>query len=112
MNPAIYLLCFLPLLIALLEQSAQRKAWAARRAARPKKKGAACMTELINRYIGKECIVYTMNSQVSGTIREVWGGWVSIETAGAPEALNLDYIVRIREYPRRKNGKKKAAVLD
>jgi thioredoxin 1 len=31
---------------------------------------------------------------------------------GKIEALNLDFVMRIREYPRKKNGKKKSVVLD
>ena len=28
------------------------------------------------------------------------------------ELINLDFVTRIREYPRKKNGKKKSVVLD
>jgi len=34
------------------------------------------------------------------------------ENSGAEEVINLNFIVRIKEYPRKKNGKKKAVVLD
>ena len=31
---------------------------------------------------------------------------------GKIEAINLDFVIRIREYPRNKKGKKKSVVLD
>lgn len=35
-----------------------------------------------------------------------------MEKDGKIEVLNLDFVIRIREYPRNKNGKKKAIVVD
>ena len=35
-----------------------------------------------------------------------------LEKNGKIEALNLDFVIRIREYPRKKNGKKKTVILD
>lgn len=70
------------------------------------------MYELAQSFIGKECIVYTFNSQLTGTIRQVNEGGILLEKSGEQEAVNFDFIVRIREYPRNKNGKKKSAVLD
>ena len=71
------------------------------------------MFELAKKFIGKECIIYTFNSaQYTGIIKEVNEGGLLLEKEGAQEALNFDYIVRIREYPRNKNGKKKSVILD
>lgn len=71
------------------------------------------MLELAKRFIDRECIIYTFNSNVlSCTIREVTDGAVWIDNAGTMEAVNIDFIVRIREYPKKKNGKKKSVVLD
>lgn len=70
------------------------------------------MLELAKRFIEKECIVYTFNSQLTGVIKEVSGGAILLESGSAVEVVNLDFIVRIREYPRKKNGKKKSVVLD
>lgn len=81
-----------------------------------KKKGKIIMTELVKKFIGKECIIYTMNSsaeQISGTIGEIDGEWITVENMnGGQEIVNLEYVTRIREYPRNKNGKKKSVVLD
>jgi len=71
------------------------------------------MFELAKKFIGKECIIYTFNSaQYTGTVTEVNEGGLLLQKEGAIEALNFDYIVRIREYPRNKNGKKKSVILD
>ena len=71
------------------------------------------MTELAKRFIDKECLIYTFNgSQINGTVKEVGDGAILVEKNGAVEAVNIDFIMRIREYPRKKNGKKKSVVLD
>lgn len=77
-----------------------------------KKTGERKMFELAQKFIDKECIIYTFNSQVTGVIKEVNQGGIFVENGNTTEALNFDYIVRIREYPRNKNGKKKSVVLD
>ena len=70
------------------------------------------MFELAQNFLGKECIIYTFNSQITGTVKEVNKGGILIDKAGTPEAVNFDFIVRIREYPKNKNGKKKSVILD
>ena len=70
------------------------------------------MLELAKRFIEKECIIYTFNNQVVGIIKEIEGNALMIEKNGVFEAVNLDFVVRIREYPKKKNGKKKSVVLD
>ena len=69
------------------------------------------MKELAKRFIGEECIIYTLVSfdgALQGVIREVEDGGMIVEKAsGEREAVNLDYVVRIRQYPRKKNGRKK-----
>ena len=71
------------------------------------------MKELAKRFIEKECIIYSFDShQLEGIIKEVTNGAVLVEKGGNLEAINLDFIIRIREYPRNKKGKKKSVVLD
>ena len=46
-------------------------------------------------------------------IKEIGDGGMVIEkSAGEREIINLDYVTRIREYPRTKRGRKKGVVLD
>ena len=72
------------------------------------------MRELAKRFIDKECIISSFdgNHQYEGVIKEVTDGAILLEKNGKIEALNLDFVIRIREYPRKKNGKKKSVVLD
>ena len=72
------------------------------------------MIELAKRFIGKECLIYAFDSnhQFEGTIKEVTDGAILIEKDEKLEAINLDFVIRIREYPKKKNGKKKSVVLD
>ena len=68
------------------------------------------MNELIKNYIGKEIIVWTSSSNgITGTITRLEENWVELEdNLGNKQIINTDYISRIQEYPRNKNGKKKA----
>ena len=69
--------------------------------------------ELAEKFIGKECLVYTVNSQkLTGEIKEVTDGALLLEKDRKSEAINLDFVIRIREYPKNKKGKKKSVVLD
>lgn len=74
------------------------------------------MKELAKRFIGEECIIYTITSNdgsVQGLIKEIDDGGMVIEKkTGELEIVNLDFVTRIREYPRKKNGRKKGVVLD
>ena len=74
------------------------------------------MKELAKRFIGEECIIYTITSNdgsIQGVIKEIEDGGMVIERSyGGREIVNLDFVTRIRQYPRKKNGKKKDFVLD
>lgn len=70
------------------------------------------MVELCKKFIDKECIIYTYNSQIVATLKEVTDGALLIEEKGEEQAVNIDFVVRVREYPRKKNGKKKGVVID
>ena len=88
-------------------------AWLAHRTASKKKEDKTHMKELATSFLGKECLIYTVNSQtLTGTVKEVTDGALLLESETTREAVNLEYIVRIREYPRNKKGNKKSVVLD
>lgn len=70
------------------------------------------MIELIKSFINKECLIYTINGTINGVIIDVTRGGISINTGKNSEIVNIDYIIRIREYPKNKNGKKKSFILD
>jgi len=79
---------------------------------RKQDKEKLAMKELAKQFIGKECIIYTITSNdgsLQGIIKEVCDGGMIVESlSGERQAVNLDFVTRIREYPRKKNGKKKS----
>ena len=79
-----------------------------------KTEGNTEMKELAKRFIDKECVISSFdgNHQYEGIIKEVTDGAILVEKDGKIEALNLDFVIRIREYPRNKKGKKKSVVFD
>ncbi len=71
------------------------------------------MKALAERFIGKECLLYSFDGhQLDGVVKEVTDGAILVEKSGGLEAINLDFVARIREFPRNKKGKKKSIVLD
>ncbi|MBQ7336589.1 MAG: hypothetical protein IJW92_08985 [Clostridia bacterium] len=71
------------------------------------------MRELAKKFTDRECLIYLFNDhQINGIIKEVGDSAILLESGDTVEAVNLDFIVRIREYPRKKNGKKKSVILD
>ena len=61
-----------------------------------------------------ECIIYTVtstDSSIQGTVKDVTDGGIVLEKDGNVEAVNLEYVTRIREYPRNAKGKRKTIVF-
>lgn len=83
---------------------------------RKQNKENVVMKELAKQFIGEECIIYTIASNdgsIQGVIKEIDDGGMVIErNSGGWEIVNLDFATRIRQYPRKKNGKKKDIVWD
>lgn len=98
------------LIILLIRQSEKRKIAAVLNHRKNHKKEFFKMKELAQKFIGKECLVYTVtsdNSLAKGIIKEITDSGLLIEDNGNLQAINLEYITRIREWPRNANGKKK-----
>lgn len=113
LNPSIYIpIIFLWIIIFIMLHN--RKSVIVRKIIKKRKmEGNTEMKELAKRFIDKECLISTFNgSQFDGIIKEVTDGAILVEKAGTMEAINLDYVVRIREFPKNKKGKKKSVVLD
>ena len=72
------------------------------------------MKELAKRFLDKECLIssFDSNHQFEGVIKEVSDSAILVEKYGTVEAINLDFVIRIREFPKNKKGKKKSVVLD
>lgn len=110
MNITLYIMLFIVIFIIIYDQRRRNELVAKQLKKLRNKKERTVMTELAKRFIDKECIVYTFNAQLTGTIKEVTDTAILVESDGTPEIVNTDYIVRIREYPKNKKGKKKAIV--
>lgn len=67
------------------------------------------------RFLHQECVIYTvsqggsLSAVVECTLEEVGDGWIRISQGEDrnESIMNTANIIRIREYPRNKNGKKK-----
>lgn len=108
-------LSYYVLLVALLllygtEVIRRRSAMKARTMRARKTEGErTAMRELAQRFIGKECVVYTMLGEISpvqGTLTEVSEGGLLIEKKGNVQVMNLDYVVRIEERPSKAKKKR------
>ena len=104
------------LFFVVFRQRSEQKTAAVVHHIKNRKKEAEAMEALAKQFTGKECIIYTINSNdgsIAGIIREVSGSGMLIEDArGQLQAVNLEYVTRIREYPRNKKGKKESVILD
>lgn len=114
-----YIILLAFLLLVILPWIARRRRLAAiRHILNRKKQNREChvMKELAKRFLEKECIIYTIASNdgsIQGVIKELDDGGMVIEKhSGEQEIINLEFVTRIREYPRKKNGKKKGVILD
>ena len=115
MSTATYIpIIFLWVIIFILFRN-QRKAVILRKIIEKKKSGGNTeMKDLAQRFIDKECLIYSFDGshQYEGLIKEVTDRAILVEKGGKIEMLNLYFLIRIREYPKNKNGKKKSVVLD
>ncbi len=106
---AIFLCIIIPMITRKKEETAILKLINKRKNIEEK----AEMTELAKGFVGKDCIIYLFNgNQNTGVIKEVNGNALLVDNDGTQEIINLDFVSRIREYPKKKNGKKKSVVLD
>ena len=114
MNPSYYIPILVLFLILFLIWRNQRNVIAKKNIEKRTTEDKTKMIELAKQFIGKECLIYAFDSnhQFSGVIKEVTDGALLLENNGTLEAINLDFVIRIREYPKNKKGKKKSVVLD
>ena len=115
MNPSTYVPIIILWIIIFFVIFRNRRAVVARQIIKKRKmEGNTEMKELAKRFIDKECLIssFDSNHQFEGVIKEVSDSAILMEKNGTVEAINLDFVIRIREYPKNKKGKKKSVVLD
>lgn len=106
----IWLMLFIIIFFAYLPERKRRKYFANRiiiknRMVNEKGNGKKVMKELAERLIGKDVYVKLLEGTADGVIKEVTDGGIVLENKSGLQILNLNYIMKIREYPY-KNGKR------
>ena len=71
------------------------------------------MLELAKKFIDKDCIIYHFDGSQSqyGTIKEVTDNAILVEEKGELIAINLEFVSKIKEFPKNKNGKRNSVVF-
>ena len=112
MNPG--LIGIIPLLVLLIVLAQRRKETNKYIEARIRKqKGDTEMQKLAVRFIGKDVMLNTVASGTyDGVMKEVVDNAVVLEKDGKETIVNLDYVIRLREYPTNKRGKRKSLVVE
>lgn len=106
-NIPIYCCAILPIIILLSHK--RRKNLIILKKIKKSKGEITEMVELAKRFIDKDCIIYSFDgSQQYGTIKEVTDNAILIEEKGELIAVNLEFIAKIKEYPKNKKGKRKS----
>lgn len=112
-----YYLMFIVCFLLIMQSRTRRKFISASKALRKKKENKIetekDMKKLAENFVGKDCLIYTLScesSAVKGTLKEVSDTAVLVEYKGNIQAVNLEYIVRIREWPTNSKGKKKSVI--
>ena len=113
---SVYFLLALAIILALFWTAKQRRIAAIRHVLNRKRNSGKdkVREELARQFVGKECIIYTVtstDSSIQGTVKDVTDGGIVLEKDGNVEAVNLEYVTRIREYPRNAKGKRKTIVF-
>lgn len=67
--------------------------------------GKTAMKELAARLIGKDVYIKLLEGTADGILKEVTDSGIVLENKNGLQILNLNYIMKIREYPY-KNGKR------
>lgn len=71
------------------------------------------MQELAKRFVGKDVYMKTVSSgAVDGILKEVIDNAVVLEKDGKEIIVNLDYVIKFREYPTNKKGKRQSFFID
>ena len=100
MNFTYFIPVYLILFVTLMQTRTRRQQAIIQQTVRRKKKTGKerplAMLELAKRLIGKKCVIYTLNFETSGIIREVVDGGILLEKKTTTEVINPDYIMRIR----------------
>ncbi len=108
MNTTWYVCCFIfiVLLLIYLPKKKRRRYVASQMIVRKnKRKEREIMKELAERFIGKDVYIKLLDGTADGFVKEVTDKGIVLEYKDNTQIVNLDYVMKIREYPY-KNGKR------
>ena len=54
------------------------------------------MNELLERYIGENCIIETDTGIVNGCINKITDNWMEVETTVDKQIVNTDFVISIK----------------
>lgn len=99
------------LIVFMLQLRKQKNAAIIRHRKNHKRQENKEMKELAQKFIGKDCLIYTIASSteaIKGIITEITDSGLLVDCSGNLQAVNLEYVTRIREWPKNAKGKKKS----
>ncbi len=97
MNPALYLVIFLPIFIATIENQKKQQIISNNITNRKTKKEKQQMKTYIEKLIGKDCYIHTLNASIKGCVNSVNDNAIILETKKTTEIINLDFVLRVTE---------------
>lgn len=99
MNPALYIVIFLPIFIAIVQFNRSRRIIFYKKAKERRIKNMAISNDLIKELINEKCIVSTgsWGTSYNGIIKAVEDNWLKIDTGKKTVILSLDYITSIEQ---------------
>lgn len=101
----IYFILLIMVFLIYLPRKKRKKYVAKNRMINKNEKERAILKELMQSFVGKDVFVKLLEGNADGIVKEVTDGGMVLENKNGLQILNLDYIIKIREYPY-KNGKR------
>ena len=100
MNPGYYAV-FMMLFVLYITSRSRKRAMYIELMKKRNSEDKPQMKEIATRFIGKKCTIYTFDGNgFNRVIKEVTDGAILVEEKnGRIEALNLDFVLRIKECP-------------
>lgn len=104
----IYYMLLLVLFISWYLPWKRRKRYAAKKVIinskmkKEKRSDTKIMRELAERFIGKDVYINLLDGKADGVIKDVTDSGIVLENKDGIQIVNLDYVIKLREYPYKK----------
>ena len=105
---SVYFVLFVAVFLLYIPQKKRRRYVADRHIVKNRiinHKRRIVMKELVQRFIGKDVYIKLLEGTADGVVTEVTDNGVVLDNNGKLQVVNLDYVMKVREYPH-KNGKR------